>query len=224
MRFISLSLYENDIFSSFHDMQFFNFYCALFALILPSFALILLFCFLFSLFLSPLFTFFFPLSSFFLAFLPLFLFPFSYFSPKWHQRIFPPTRGWIFQYIDPCDGVHLPYVLGLILAFVPRFRLYPRGKFLMVFIVPILGLLPDIEALLDEKPPNVQDYLWSRFRNCGWGAPKFLLLGLGLHVTLFLMWALRHNIYMSRAEPYFLVLWERNIQCLIFEGTVASVV
>jgi hypothetical protein len=48
--------------------------------------------------------------------------------------------------------VHLPYVLGLILAFVPRFRLYPRGKFLMVFIVPILGLLPDIEALLDENP------------------------------------------------------------------------
>ncbi len=49
----------------------------------------------------PYFSFFFPLSSFMSSIYPVFLFPFSYFPPKWHQLIFSPRGGGIFQYIDP---------------------------------------------------------------------------------------------------------------------------
>ncbi len=85
---------ENDTFSTSRDMLFFHSHRGLLAIILPYFAVSLPFYFPFSHFLSPFFL--------FLKYFPPFSLCLFIFFPPNDISWYPPPRGGIFQYIDPC--------------------------------------------------------------------------------------------------------------------------
>ncbi len=108
--FILPSPFPKMIFFPLSDTTFFKLPLWPFCLNSPYFAFILPFSFTF-LFSYP-FLLFFPLSSFFFCIFPLFLFPFSYFSPQVTSADIPPEGKRYFQHIDPCQEVYILYSIG----------------------------------------------------------------------------------------------------------------